>query len=420
MKKVLFILGLFLISISSVFAQNELESTNSKSCNDFNFTKYNLSVEDTKYLVGLAKYYAKEDIDDIYDMVSFTMNLYESKGKNYSSIVDYIKNSGWFVTKAMQSAEKYNDDKYVSEVKTMLSEGKRTLPNCILEFDELTDIQKITINNTSYDKNDTSFYKINSTLITNTLGADYTFYKFNKNKTIAYGYYNTDALKACNNQGVFNKYDSNNEDINYLVKLASSYSKNEADIYDWVSLMANLYEERNGTYTSISDYVKNSGWFPSNYINMANLSLITDDVLVKVRLMLSEGKRTLPRYIDEADSLDDIEPINTIQSKTDNYQPYLTKISNKLGSKYTFYKFSNGNYLFGYTSEDNRTKLGDDCYTIENITGSINKILPVKDEKQKKETNPKTSVVSNILILSFLSLSIIFYFILRKKKFFKI
>ena len=79
MKKVLFILGLFLISISSVFAQNELESTNSKSCNDFNFTKYNLSVEDTKYLVGLAKYYAKEDIDDIYDMVSFTMNLYESK-----------------------------------------------------------------------------------------------------------------------------------------------------------------------------------------------------------------------------------------------------------------------------------------------------------------------------------------------------
>lgn len=121
MKKVLFILVLFLISISSVFAQNELESTNSKSCNDFNFTKYNLSVEDTKYLVGLAKYYAKEDIDDIYDMVSFTMNLYESKGKNYSSIVDYIKNSGWFVTKAMQSAEKYNDDKYVSEVKTMLS-----------------------------------------------------------------------------------------------------------------------------------------------------------------------------------------------------------------------------------------------------------------------------------------------------------
>ena len=302
----------------------------------------------------------------------------------------------------------------------MLSEGKRTLPNCILEFDELTDIQKITINNTSYDKNDTSFYKINSTLITNTLGADYTFYKFNKNKTIAYGYYNTDALKACNNQGVFNKYDSNNEDINYLVKLASSYSKNEADIYDWVSLMANLYEERNGTYTSISDYVKNSGWFPSNYINMANLSLITDDVLIKVRLMLSEGKRTLPRYIDESDSLDDIEPINTIQSKTDNYQPYLTKISNKLGGKYTFYKFSNGNYLFGYTSEDNRTKLGDDCYTIENITGSINKILPVKDEKQKKETNPKTSVVSNILILSFLSLSIIFYFILRKKKFFKI
>lgn len=82
-----------------------------------------------------------------------------------------------------------------------------------------------------------------------------------------------------------------------------------------ISLMANLYErDKDKGYSSVYDYVKRSGWFANaaSYMdtfatNNGNGSVVDyPEVLELAKIILVQGKRTLPGYIDEHDYVGDI------------------------------------------------------------------------------------------------------------------
>ena len=106
---------------------------------------------------------------------------------------------------------------------------------------------------------------------------------------------------------------------------------------------------------------------------MSNTSNLKDDVLQAVRAVLVDGKRTLPGYVDEHDCFSDISSATNNGSSISvsdrsSYKQNVTIMHNVYGSTYTFYTFPESNSdPFGYISEDNRAKIGDDCYSFEEI-----------------------------------------------------
>jgi len=116
------------------------------------------------------------------------------------------------------------------------------------------------------------------------------------------------------------------------------------------SLACNLYEKNSSKYSSVYDYMRNSGWF-ANAAYFMDYGPCRGDVLAAVSDVLA-GNRTLPEYVDEHDCFSDIESIST-GSKTNrsDYIPDVTIIKNVYGAVYTFYCFSDEwADPFGYTS----------------------------------------------------------------------
>lgn len=118
-----------------------------------------------------------------------------------------------------------------------------------------------------------------------------------------------------------------------------------------MSLALNLYEKNSSKYSSVYDYMRNSGWF-SNAAYFMDYGKCSGAVLEAVSDVLA-GNRTVPEYVDEHDSLGDIELIST-GSKTNrsDYIPDVTVIKNVYGAVYTFYCFPDEwADPFGYTSK---------------------------------------------------------------------
>ena len=117
------------------------------------------------------------------------------------------------------------------------------------------------------------------------------------------------------------------------------------------SLALNLFEKSGGKYSSVYDYMRNSGWFAHAAYHM-DYGECTDAVLSAVKSVLA-GNRTLPSYIDEHDCFSDIQSISTGRKyDRDAYIKDKTIITNVYGSVYTFYAFPDENSdPFGYTSK---------------------------------------------------------------------
>ena len=117
------------------------------------------------------------------------------------------------------------------------------------------------------------------------------------------------------------------------------------------SLACNLFEKSGGKYSSVYDYMRNSGWFAHAAYHM-DYGECTDAVLAAVKSVLA-GNRTLPSYIDEHDCFSDIQSISTGRKyDKDAYIKDKTVITNVYGSVYTFYCFPDDNSdPFGYTSK---------------------------------------------------------------------
>lgn len=140
------------------------------------------------------------------------------------------------------------------------------------------------------------------------------------------------------------------------------------------SLMANRFELYGSSFGTGADglysYVRDSGWFAHSETNMDSYDA-PDDVVEAVRDVLVNGKRTLPAYVDEHDCISDLTSVTTDgkainKSNRDSYEQHKTIIKNVYDGTYTFYSFPDTNSdPFGYTSEDNRTELGDFHYDFD-------------------------------------------------------
>ena len=145
--------------------------------------------------------------------------------------------------------------------------------------------------------------------------------------------------------------------------------------------MANLFELKGGGYGSgaegLYNYVHNGGWFNGNNMNGSSND---EAVISAVKSVLIDGKRTLPGYIDEHDCIycgsygyDIIGASNNGQSFDVNdksqYKQHVTVLNNRYGSTYTFYSFpTSTSDPFGYTSAENRERIGDDCYSFSQLS----------------------------------------------------
>ena len=161
------------------------------------------------------------------------------------------------------------------------------------------------------------------------------------------------------------KYKLTNDQIKYLAAICKREQGSESGMRGEAHLIANRYELYGKTkYKSVTDYVKNSGWFGTSSASPTN-----DKTAINVvKSVFVQGNRTVPIYVDEHDcwfcnnrntckngNKGDICSITGGTSKSyitnrSNYKKGKTKINNVYGSKYTFYYFPAATSdPFGYT-----------------------------------------------------------------------
>ena len=187
----------------------------------------------------------------------------------------------------------------------------------------------------------------------------------------------------------FKKYNFTNDQLLQIASLCKQEQSTLSGIAAEASIMANLYEDLFVPNSFKSKYSTdeeafynwlrlpkgdNLHWFArgSYFMDLKNASEKEVEV---VRKVLNEGKRTLPKYIDEHDSMSDIKRAWNGDTKIDkkdrkSYIQFQTKISNGVdagSTVYTFYSFpasttSLAGDPFGYTSEKNRQDMGECHY----------------------------------------------------------
>ena len=148
--------------------------------------------------------------------------------------------------------------------------------------------------------------------------------------------------------------------------------------YAEASLMANLLDakdESRATASALEEYLTKppgKNWFAHGRKRYnegkAGEANIEDTALKAAIDIFNNGKRTMPRYINEHDCFSDISSTNPEIDKKNKsaYVPNVTKVKNKYGSTWTFYSFpDNKADPFGYTSEELRSKWGEGHYNID-------------------------------------------------------
>ena len=182
----------------------------------------------------------------------------------------------------------------------------------------------------------------------------------------------------------FTKYELTEEQLRGLTNVCIAEEGGTVEgIAAAASVIANIFElTYKGTWNgqtggqALYDCVRNSGWFglPGQNKDSAiaymegrtswgeTISANQQQIEV-VRKVLIQGMRTVPGYIDEYDSWSgkDYSIDTGSVSNTKDYIPFKTKITNDYGSTYTFYGFP-AEDPFGYTSEENRSRIGDAHY----------------------------------------------------------
>lgn len=180
----------------------------------------------------------------------------------------------------------------------------------------------------------------------------------------------------------FPKYNLTDDQINRIACTLPKEQVTEKGWSDEASLMANLTDIKGDEYATPDNLVKTitGSWFASVTRNAYHSGGTPKPGTVDiVKRVLVEGKRTMPRYVNEHDCFSDIsyaanDGTQFEPSDRSKYQPNKTKMKNVYGSDYTFYRFpSDKDDPFGYTSEDMRSKWGDGYYDYSgSAVGSTN------------------------------------------------
>lgn len=155
------------------------------------FTKYNLTDDQVAQIASLA-YHEQGTAKGAAAEASLMANLFEIKGSKYGSgasgLYNYIRNSGWFANAANYMDSRDASAEIIAAVKSVLVDGKRTLPGYIDEHDYIGDISSATTNGKNISVGDRVSYTKFNTKLTNIYGATYTFYSYPDTYSDPFGY----------------------------------------------------------------------------------------------------------------------------------------------------------------------------------------------------------------------------------------
>ena len=162
------------------------------------FIKYELTQDQLEKIASLC-YYEQGTAEGAAAEASLIANLFEIKGSSYGSgangLYNYVRTSGWFASASSHMDAKSASDEIIAAVKSVLVDGKRTLPGYIDEHDCIScsrggagDITSVTNNGVAISKNDKSSYIAHTSVIKTVYGATYTFYSFPTDTSDPFGY----------------------------------------------------------------------------------------------------------------------------------------------------------------------------------------------------------------------------------------
>ena len=168
------------------------------TCVSQEFIKYDLTDDQLAQIASLA-YHEQGTAKGAAAEASLMANLFEIKGSNYGEGADglynYVRTSGWFANAAKNMDSYDASPEIIAAVKSVLVDGKRTLPGYIDEHDWINDLKSVTNDGESIDKKDRSQYVQFKTEIKNIYGATYTFYSFPDTNSDPFGYTSEERRK---------------------------------------------------------------------------------------------------------------------------------------------------------------------------------------------------------------------------------
>lgn len=176
------------ISVINVNAEEFVQQSNYGE--DTGFTKYDLTETELLKIASLCQAEQGTALGAAAE-ASLAANRYELYGWNYSSLYDYIRNCRWFARAAshMDRMNAYSD--VVDAVRTVLVDGKRTLPKFVDDHDCFSDIWRSETNGVSIKVSDRSQYVKHQTTLYNVYGGGYWFYTFADWHSDPFGYSNS-------------------------------------------------------------------------------------------------------------------------------------------------------------------------------------------------------------------------------------
>lgn len=155
------------------------------------FTKYDLTNEQIEQIASLA-YHEQGTAKGAAAEASLMANLFEIKGSKYGKgakgLYNYIRTSGWFAHASEYMDNKDASKEIVDAVRSVLVDGKRTLPGYVDEHDYIGDIKWVKNSGKKISVNNRNEYIKNKSKIVNIYGAKYTFYSFPDDNSDPFGY----------------------------------------------------------------------------------------------------------------------------------------------------------------------------------------------------------------------------------------
>ena len=174
------------------------ELSNGGTCTA-SFSKYELTDEQLRQIASLA-YHEQGTAKGAAAEASLMANLFELKGSKFGEgaegLYNYVRTSGWFANSAEFMDSKDASEEIVTAVKTVLVEGKRTIPAYIDEHDMLGDITSVKLEGKSFSVDDKNSFVAFKTKLKNKYGAKYTFYSFPDTNSDPFGYTSEEIRKS--------------------------------------------------------------------------------------------------------------------------------------------------------------------------------------------------------------------------------
>ena len=176
--------------------------------------------------------------------------------------------------------------------------------------------------------------------------------------------------------GSFPKYQLTDAQIKGLANIVQHEQPDMRGRLAEASLMANLTDIKGNENATTDKLIKKAtgGWFSHGASRFKNPGKVDASAIQAVKTVLVEGKRTVPRYVNEHDCFSDLSSVTNNGKKISNkkdrslYVPHKTKVKNVYGSNWTFYEFpSSKSDPFGYKSETDRAKWGEAHYNAADL-----------------------------------------------------